>query len=57
MSISDNKMGAFFSYKLRYKACWLPLLSKFTETGATKGFLIVPFDREWIWHVHRLNPV
>ncbi|KAM0953050.1 putative Glycine-rich domain-containing protein [Dioscorea sansibarensis] len=41
----------------RYKACWLPLLAKFTETGATKGFLIVPLDCEWIWHVHRLNPV
>lgn len=41
----------------RYKACWLPLLAKHTESGFVEGSLDVPIDCEWIWHCHRLNPV
>ncbi|KAL8117873.1 hypothetical protein AgCh_015675 [Apium graveolens] len=41
----------------RYNACWLPLLARNTESGISKGPLVVPLDCEWVWHCHRLNPV
>ncbi|XP_073057955.1 glycine-rich domain-containing protein 1-like isoform X1 [Primulina eburnea] len=41
----------------RYNACWLPLLAKHSESPFFEGPLVVPFDCEWIWHCHRLNPV
>ncbi|PKA52337.1 Nodulation-signaling pathway 1 protein [Apostasia shenzhenica] len=41
----------------RYKTCWLPLLAWFTKSAHLEGSLVVPFDCEWIWHCHRLNPV
>ncbi|XP_073151115.1 glycine-rich domain-containing protein 1-like [Henckelia pumila] len=41
----------------RYNACWLPLLAKHLESPFFEGPLVVPFDCEWIWHCHRLNPV
>ncbi|KAF7098008.1 hypothetical protein CFC21_099777 [Triticum aestivum] len=40
----------------RYKACWLPLLAKYTEASVADEPLVVPLDCEWIWHCHRLNP-
>ncbi|KZV58438.1 hypothetical protein F511_22122 [Dorcoceras hygrometricum] len=40
-----------------YNACWLPLLAKHSESPIFEGPLVVPFDCEWIWHCHRLNPV
>ncbi|KAG6577614.1 Glycine-rich domain-containing protein 1, partial [Cucurbita argyrosperma subsp. sororia] len=41
----------------RYNAYWLPLLAKHSESPLFEGPLAVPFDCEWIWHCHRLNPV
>ncbi|KAG9440060.1 hypothetical protein H6P81_020225 [Aristolochia fimbriata] len=41
----------------RYNACWLPLLAKHSAFPVLEGPLVVPFDCEWIWHCHRLNPV
>ncbi|KAL3735017.1 hypothetical protein ACJRO7_024217 [Eucalyptus globulus] len=41
----------------RYKHCWLPLLAKHIDSPISEGPLVVPFDCEWIWHCHRLNPV
>ncbi|XP_073288956.1 glycine-rich domain-containing protein 1-like isoform X2 [Primulina huaijiensis] len=41
----------------RYNTCWLPLLAKHSESPLCEGPLVVPFDCEWIWHCHRLNPV
>lgn len=37
----------------RYEYCWLPLLAGCkAETE-----LVPPFDCEWVWHCHRLNPL
>ncbi|XP_021747602.1 glycine-rich domain-containing protein 1-like [Chenopodium quinoa] len=41
----------------RYNAFWLPLLAKHSENAVSEDPLVVPFDCEWIWHCHRLNPV
>ncbi|CAF2081829.1 hypothetical protein IGI04_021503 [Brassica rapa subsp. trilocularis] len=42
----------------RYNAYWLPLLAKHSESSSTfEGPLVPPFDCEWVWHCHRLNPV
>ncbi|KAL2939085.1 Glycine-rich domain-containing protein 2 [Bienertia sinuspersici] len=41
----------------RYKAYWLPLLTKHLENPISQDPLVVPLDCEWIWHCHRLNPV
>lgn len=41
----------------RYNAYWLPLLAKHSENPLCEEPLVVPFDCEWIWHCHRLNPV
>ncbi|KAL3844933.1 hypothetical protein ACJIZ3_002336 [Penstemon smallii] len=41
----------------RYNACWLPLLAKHSKSPLFEGPLVVPFDCEWVWHCHRLNPV
>ncbi|KAL3525536.1 hypothetical protein ACH5RR_013908 [Cinchona calisaya] len=41
----------------RYNVYWLPLLAKHSESPFFEGPLVVPFDIEWIWHCHRLNPV
>ncbi|KAG2250354.1 hypothetical protein Bca52824_080490 [Brassica carinata] len=42
----------------RYNAYWLPLLAKHSEsTSICEGPLVPPFDCEWVWHCHRLNPV
>ncbi|KAG2696055.1 hypothetical protein I3760_07G041000 [Carya illinoinensis] len=41
----------------RYNACWLPLLSKHSASQIPEGPLVVPFECEWVWHCHRLNPV
>lgn len=37
----------------RYQYCWLPLLAG--AKGETE--LVPPFDCEWVWHCHRLNPL
>jgi len=37
----------------RYEYCWLPLLAG--TKAETK--LVPPFDCEWVWHCHRLNPL
>ncbi|XP_021759740.1 glycine-rich domain-containing protein 2-like [Chenopodium quinoa] len=41
----------------RYKNYWLPLLAKNSEPAGLGCPLVVPLDCEWIWHIHRLNPV
>ncbi|WZZ63897.1 hypothetical protein YC2023_075267 [Brassica napus] len=42
----------------RYNAYWLPLLAKHSESSSIcEGPLVPPFDCEWVWHCHRLNPV
>ncbi|CAA7048136.1 unnamed protein product [Microthlaspi erraticum] len=42
----------------RYNAYWLPLLAKYSESSSIcEGPLVPPFDCEWVWHCHRLNPV
>ncbi|KAH0872184.1 hypothetical protein HID58_069546 [Brassica napus] len=41
-----------------YNAYWLPLLAKHSESSSIcEGPLVPPFDCEWVWHCHRLNPV
>ncbi|XP_048616478.1 uncharacterized protein LOC106353816 isoform X2 [Brassica napus] len=42
----------------RYNVYWLPLLAKHSESSSIcEGPLVPPFDCEWVWHCHRLNPV
>lgn len=37
----------------RYENCWLPLLAR----AKVETTLVPPFDCEWVWHCHRLNPL
>ncbi|CAM6126838.1 unnamed protein product [Calypogeia fissa] len=46
----------------RYYKCWMPIAAeqsnlKVKQTEWEKAALLPPFDVQWVWHCHRLNPV
>ncbi|KAL0797058.1 hypothetical protein Bca101_068435 [Brassica carinata] len=63
LGVVDRKRWLYDGYALeraiyRYNAYWLPLLSKYSDSSSIcEGPLVPPFDCEWVWHCHRLNPV
>ncbi|XP_077240674.1 enolase (DUF1399) isoform X2 [Tasmannia lanceolata] len=40
----------------RYEKLWMPLISELSE-GSKSDMLLPPFDVQWVWHCHCLNPV
>ncbi|KAF8401421.1 hypothetical protein HHK36_012360 [Tetracentron sinense] len=40
----------------RYDELWMPLISDLS-VGSTAPMLLPPFDIQWVWHCHTLNPV
>ncbi|KAL0697012.1 hypothetical protein Bca4012_064192 [Brassica carinata] len=63
LGVVDRNRWLYDGYALeraiyRYNAYWLPLLSKYSDSSSIcEGPLVPPFDCEWVWHCHRLNPV
>ncbi|KAL5783858.1 hypothetical protein ACOSP7_008887 [Xanthoceras sorbifolium] len=41
----------------RYDEVWMPLICDLTVVGSTPPMILPPFDVEWIWFCHTLNPV
>ncbi|KAL4303511.1 hypothetical protein GQ457_10G013210 [Hibiscus cannabinus] len=41
----------------RYDEVWMPLISNLTVEGSTPPLILPPFDVEWVWFCHTLNPV
>ncbi|XVF57540.1 hypothetical protein PTKIN_Ptkin06aG0213800 [Pterospermum kingtungense] len=41
----------------RYDKVWMPLISDLTVEGSTPPMILPPFDVEWVWFCHTLNPV
>ncbi|XP_057424744.1 uncharacterized protein LOC130718231 isoform X2 [Lotus japonicus] len=43
----------------RYRDLWMPLISDLTEVESSSAPLMIlpPFDVEWVWFCHTLNPV
>ncbi|XP_022719468.1 uncharacterized protein LOC111277344 isoform X2 [Durio zibethinus] len=41
----------------RYDEVWMPLISDLTVEGSTPPMVLPPFDVEWVWFCHTLNPV
>ncbi|TYI03068.1 hypothetical protein ES332_A11G311900v1 [Gossypium tomentosum] len=41
----------------RYDEVWMPLISNLTVEGSTPPMVLPPFDVEWVWFCHTLNPV
>ncbi|KAK7344256.1 hypothetical protein VNO77_13660 [Canavalia gladiata] len=41
----------------RYHDFWMPLISDLTVPDSTLPMLLPPFDVEWVWFCHTLNPV
>ncbi|XVF06006.1 hypothetical protein REPUB_Repub06bG0010900 [Reevesia pubescens] len=41
----------------RYDEVWMPLISDLTVKGSTPPMVLPPFDVEWVWFCHTLNPV
>ncbi|GMY21800.1 glycine-rich domain-containing protein 1 isoform X2 [Fagus crenata] len=42
----------------RYDELWMPLISDLTVVGSTNTPMVLPpFDVEWVWFCHTLNPV
>ncbi|KAG4135580.1 hypothetical protein ERO13_D08G224700v2 [Gossypium hirsutum] len=41
----------------RYDKVWMPLISNLTVVGSTPPLVLPPFDVEWVWFCHTLNPV
>ncbi|EOY11551.1 Uncharacterized protein TCM_026691 isoform 1 [Theobroma cacao] len=41
----------------RYEEVWMPLISDLTVVGSTPPMVLPPFDVEWVWFCHTLNPV
>ncbi|XVE89612.1 hypothetical protein DITRI_Ditri20bG0009800 [Diplodiscus trichospermus] len=41
----------------RYDEVWMPLISDLTVEGSTSPMVLPPFDVEWVWFCHTLNPV
>ncbi|XP_022745896.1 uncharacterized protein LOC111296107 isoform X1 [Durio zibethinus] len=40
----------------RYDKVWMPLISDLTVEGSTPPMVLPPFDVEWVWFCHTLNP-
>lgn len=40
----------------RYDELWMPLICDLT-VGSTPARILPPFDIEWVWFCHTLNPV
>ncbi|KAI5398594.1 uncharacterized protein LOC127096840 isoform X2 [Lathyrus oleraceus] len=41
----------------RYRDLWMPLISDLTVVDSSLPMILPPFDVEWIWFCHTLNPV
>ncbi|OMO98634.1 hypothetical protein CCACVL1_04137 [Corchorus capsularis] len=41
----------------RYDEVWMPLISDLTVVGSKPPMVLPPFDVEWVWFCHTLNPV
>ncbi|OIV90878.1 hypothetical protein TanjilG_15611 [Lupinus angustifolius] len=41
----------------RYHDLWMPLISNLTVPGSAPPMILPPFDVEWVWFCHTLNPV
>ncbi|KAJ9185959.1 hypothetical protein P3X46_005526 [Hevea brasiliensis] len=41
----------------RYDELWMPLMSDLVVVGSTPPMVLPPFDIEWVWFCHTLNPV
>ncbi|KAK8573534.1 hypothetical protein V6N13_009624 [Hibiscus sabdariffa] len=41
----------------RYEELWMPLISNLTVEGSTPPMVLPPFDVEWVWFCHTMNPV
>ncbi|XVF41835.1 hypothetical protein PTKIN_Ptkin01aG0312600 [Pterospermum kingtungense] len=41
----------------RYDEVWMPLIADLTVEGSTPPLVLPPFDVEWVWFCHTLNPV
>lgn len=41
----------------RYRDLWMPLISDLTVVDSSLPMILPPFDVEWIWFCHSLNPV
>ncbi|OMP03240.1 hypothetical protein COLO4_10557 [Corchorus olitorius] len=41
----------------RYDEVWMPLISDLTVLGSKPPMVLPPFDVEWVWFCHTLNPV
>ncbi|XP_027366942.1 uncharacterized protein LOC113873143 [Abrus precatorius] len=41
----------------RYHHFWMPLISDLTMTDSAPPMLLPPFDVQWVWFCHTLNPV
>ncbi|MBA0687413.1 hypothetical protein Goari_014956, partial [Gossypium aridum] len=41
----------------RYDEVWMPLISNLSVEGSTPPMVLPPFDVEWVWFCHTLNPV
>ncbi|CAI8603497.1 unnamed protein product [Vicia faba] len=41
----------------RYRDLWMPLISDLTVVDSSLPMVLPPFDVEWVWFCHTLNPV
>ncbi|TXG65168.1 hypothetical protein EZV62_006443 [Acer yangbiense] len=41
----------------RYDELWMPLICDLTAVGSMPPMVLPPFDVEWVWFCHTLNPV
>ncbi|XP_028779518.1 uncharacterized protein LOC114735906 [Neltuma alba] len=41
----------------RYHELWMPLISDLTPPGSSPPMILPPFDVDWVWFCHTLNPV
>ncbi|KAL8130511.1 hypothetical protein V2J09_019666 [Rumex salicifolius] len=41
----------------RYEKLWMPLISDLTVNTAPPPVLVPPFDIEWVWFCHSLDPI
>ncbi|XP_058770441.1 uncharacterized protein LOC131644064 [Vicia villosa] len=41
----------------RYRDLWMPLISDLTVVDSSLPMILPPFDVEWVWFCHSLNPV
>lgn len=46
----------FACWGSRYDELWMPLICEL-NVGSTPPMVLPPFDIEWVWFCHTLNPV